>query len=528
VSGKFYVKDIPDNSKLILLGDMYREPNDDWKIAAYFLSDDKAQFRKAFPISALPFLASGNNFPISDTQPQLSGYPSRCVLPPMDKWQIKTHGEMPYELQRVGQYSEQIEHQIIFSINYENKTYWIPALELARRLHFCSSELVRVAVLEGSTLNLARTNVEGNTGFIDFTDQIPTSYINSLEYRKYFAWLLFKDDAQQSFCSIYGHLNREARTQKNIERWIFNFTPPNLEGCEISGRGFTSKDKQHHYIREIVSIAAIPSPDLQEIIFSHPDDEIALENDNEQLEAGKGREKNRLSDERRLDTEVAPRSSNKHRMLTIKPGGLHFDREIDMKRSPRYFRALPKGQESELDEYQEEEVVSTNQSEATGAAARADFDNLNQQELLNPEEKFKQFMELLEKMERKYVWPIEVETGAVPRCRCKKAHLIDGRPRQYAMAKLQRDSETTICLLEIELDAGESLSTLIFRADHTEITKDQVLEGLMRNSVRWQKKTITENTISRYYLDHPHNAVITEDSAMESWVIRAARKVKLV
>ena len=61
----FKIRDIPSGSILILLGDFFREPNDQWKIAAYFISEDKKPFRKPFPIDALPFLAVGSRFPIT-------------------------------------------------------------------------------------------------------------------------------------------------------------------------------------------------------------------------------------------------------------------------------------------------------------------------------------------------------------------------------------------------------------------------------------------------------------------------------
>ncbi|WP_163836300.1 Tn7-like element transposition protein TnsE [Spartinivicinus ruber] len=525
-----YFKGIPEGSKLLLLGDLYRKPSEGWKIVAYFLTPENQPLRKAFPIDAIPALTVGSIFPITSDNQAITGYRGRFILPPTHLWQQKTYKDMPGSLQRMSEYYDQLKDQVVFCIESEHKIYWLPSLELARRLHLCSAELVRVAMLEGTTRSIANVSKTNWEGTINLMPDIPIAYLNNQEYRKYFTWLLFNNDAENSFCSIYRHQNKEARIESGVERWSFNFTPPSLEGCEISWSGFTDGEQNHHYIRRIQSIAGLPSPPLEKVWFSHPDDQIVITDSENKTDRTRTTEQTKASEKNEIDPDATPRPTNKHRLLTVSPAGLHFDLEIDMKRSPRHVQFLPAGEQSDVEEKELEDSVGITQSDATGTVPRADIDTRIESDLVEAQDKFTLFHKLLEQLEQKHSWKSTVQTGNVPRCNCKTAHLIDGRERQYSFVTLQRDENTIVYLLEIELKPEQSLSTLIYRADPAEECnlKDQILKDLMSNSVKWERRNITEQTVSRYYLDHPDKKIKNEDEALESWVARAAYKINLI
>lgn len=516
---------IPKGSRLIVIGDLFRKPGEDWQVACYFLNPGNKPFRKAMPVDLLPALTVGSSYPRSIYGNEASGYKGRFVIPNNYQWNRLCYGDIPKSLQRLNEYADQLKDQSIFRISVDEKVFWLPVLELARRLHFQSSELVRTAFLEGNTLSLARANIEHGEGQVDFTSNIPLAYLNSLEYRKYFTWLLFDKEAEGSFCSIFKHLNREAWHDNQVERWTFNFTPPVMAGCEISWAGFTGTDSEqhHYYVREILAIAALPSPPVDTVWFSHPDDILIL--NKEGTEEDKGKTGNKSVHPRQIDPEQAPKASKKRYLVKINPIGLHFDTDIDLKRRARRVQVLPKDEETEFDEMDVEETVGIMEGEDTGTLPRADIDSLQKQELIEAPEKMAFFSQMLERLAKANGWKYQVQLDTVPQCNCRTAHLIDGRKRQYIYVMLERDFDTTVHILEIELKQDEKLSTLLFRSNAEGAAIDSILKGLMQNSLKWKRKDIAEKTISRHYLDHPDKKIKNEEDALESWRARAGQKI---
>ena len=109
---------------------------------------------------------------------------------------------------------------------------------------------------------------------------------------------------------------------------------------------------------------------------------------------------------------------------------------------------------------------------------------------------------------------IETHTGDVPRKRCRSAHLVGGRARKYTHAVVHRDDTTEVHVLEIELTADESLSTLFFRATHTQKAVEKILDALMTSdtshkfkAMQWKRKRNAQHTIARHYLEHPDKKI---------------------
>ena len=67
------IRGIPKESKLILLGDWYQNPGQEWKIICYFYRDDLGYFRKGLPIDLLPALVPGTVFPRTSTENKAQG-----------------------------------------------------------------------------------------------------------------------------------------------------------------------------------------------------------------------------------------------------------------------------------------------------------------------------------------------------------------------------------------------------------------------------------------------------------------------
>ncbi|MEQ1543620.1 Tn7-like element transposition protein TnsE [Methyloglobulus sp.] len=516
---------IPKGSKLILMGDFFRTPGEDWRVTCYFLANRNKPFRKAMPVDLLPALSVGSIYPRATDVNAAHGYRGRFVIPNGYQWDQLQYHDLPKSLQRLNEYEGQLKNQNIYRISVADKVFWLPTLELARRLHFHSAELVRTAFLQANTLSLARATLESWVGRVDFTSNIPLSYMNSQEYRKYFAWLLFDQEAQNSFCSIFKHLNRESRFDNQVERWSFNFSPPAMAGCEISWVGYTGTDSEqnHYYIREILAIAALPSPPVNRVWFSHPDDVLVLNEEG----VGNNKEKSgkKVVQPKQIDPVQASIASQKRYLLEINRAGLHFDTDIELKRSSRRVQIYPKDEETALDSMDVEETVGITEGKIAGTLPRADIDLLKERELIEAPEKMKFFSRMLEGLKEFNEWDYQVKLGTVPQCNCRTAHLIDGRKRQYSHVMLQRDSDTMVHILEIELKQDESLSTLLFRSNAVEDSLELILDGLMRNSIKWDRGIIAEQTTARHYLDHPDRKIKSEDDALTSWVARASQKI---
>ncbi|PCI51633.1 MAG: hypothetical protein COB45_14235 [Gammaproteobacteria bacterium] len=533
------ITQIPDGSTLMLIGDWFQNPGEGWKVVCYFKMSNGSYFRKSLPIDLLPALTVGKTYPLIDTVNHKIGFTSTFVLPKQDVWELVTYADMPQSLQKkqiLKEFEQQIEHQLIYKIELEKYTMWLPLNELARMLFFQSAEIVRTLALEGNTYQLAKAEKHDWVGKITFGSHVPLNFINSLEYRKFFAWLMFDGSAEKSFGSIFRLINNESELTQNSRRWTFNFIPPDIENCSITWSGYTglqSKEEGHHrYVSEIRSIAGVPTPELNEIEFEHPEDNINIEGDDENGDQEKNKKKpsNPIVNPKKIDGLSHPRSQGKRYTININRAGFHFETDLDLRRSPRNVRVLPKGAQPEWDENQEEDTVGVTQGKNIGKNARADIDKLEAPNPIKPSAKLQLFEVMLEILTEESGWKLFFEKGNIPKMNCRSAHLVDGRPRQFCYAKIQLSEELVIFAIEIELQAKETLSTLFYRskiAIHEQILKDLMSSNSAekQKAMQWDRKSIKEIAMSSYFLGHPDQKNISKEEINESWSTRAKHKI---
>ncbi|MDP5147507.1 hypothetical protein ORI98_13775 [Shewanella sp. ULN5] len=531
------IRGIPKGSKLILLGDWYRKFGGGWHVVCYFWHDKKYTIRKSLPIDMLPTLTAGTKYPRELIDNIAQGWTGSFQAPNIRFWHKCRYGDIPRSLHRAEQYAEQVDNSIVYRLDSAGRTYWLPAIELARMLFFHSAEVARASVYQGNTWQLGKSSEHGWIGEIELSSNIPVRYLNSLQFRKFFTWLFFVSEAEKSFCSIFEQINRTAREIDNGERWTFDFSPPDLGNCEISYAGFTGGEfNDQIYIREIRSISGLQSPELDIVFFSHPDDELFVQSESED----KNNECNLLPNKppvniKELDPEGKPKASKKRYFIKMGRAGFNFDVEPDLRRSPRHIKALPQNIKPELGDNQElseEEMASLQEGKDNGKGVCADVDNLDPPQLIEAPEKLVFFQLMLEQLESKYQWKIDYQMGDVPKQNCRSAHLIDGRPRQYCHVIIQRDDTTTVQILEIELTKEESLSTLFFRMKSGGPIYQKILDELMSrdkekglNAMSWKRQSNSLNTSFCVYLGHPDNKIKNEGDALEVWVARVAEKI---
>lgn len=526
-----YFKNIPAGAKLILLGNFYRRHNSDWRVVAYFFTAEGEQIRRNFPIEALPALVVGATYPLTESENGQRGYRGSVTPPKTASWSKHRYQEIPAFLKRMGDFEDQVRDLVIYKFTIGDKKYWVPAIELARVLFFCSGELVRTAFLQGNTRSLARTRTDDSIGYIDLTSDVPVSYLERPEYRNFFVWLLFDQDANRSYCSIFREKNRSTLTREGYELWQFDLALPELYLSEIHWSGFTDKTQDNIYIREIISISGLTAPLFDEVRFYHPDDMIALQNMDTPP-----RSTERRSEEterpNRIDTEAVPKNTKRHRIIGSGRSGLHFDVSINTKRQRGQYFQVPSSSE-DSDEPTESEAltedVSVREGDASGSVARADFDSKKEQSFLDGREKFKMFFDMLDSLSERNGWAIEKKIGEVPRGNCRKLHLVKGKPRKYVRATFLTRVCGNVHFLEIELDEHESLSTPIVVLEEEPSDVDflfnDVLENLMKNSLNWNKQKLKSRVKKMCFLDHPKRESTAQSSSVQSWVVRAEKRV---
>ncbi|MGH1461874.1 MAG: hypothetical protein ACRBB6_07555 [Neptuniibacter sp.] len=541
------IRGIPKESKLFILGDWYQRLGNEWKVVCYFYNHELGYFRKALPIDLLPVLTPGTVFPRTSTENKAQGWTETVKLPKQVSWQKVCFGDLPESLKRAHKFSDQFNNGVLYRIETGQKIYWLPLTEVARMLFFHSSEVVRAAAYQGNIWQLGRAWSEDWIGKVELSANIPVRYMNSLQFRKFFSWLFFDTDVEDSFCSIYQVMNRNLKILNGAERWTFDFTLPDLSHCEISLAGFTGRELEENqvFIREIRSISGLKSPDLDVVYFSHPNDEMLLEKEPEKDSNEKSETaKKSPVDIQEIDPDNKPKAVNKRHLVKLGRSRLNFDVEPDTKRSPRHAKALPAQVEPDLDDLEEqapEELASLQQGSDKGKGLRADVDNIDPPELIDAPEKLLFFQAMLRKLKNEYGWEVESKIGDVPKKRCRSQHLIGDRARRYCHAIVKRDISTKIQILEIELankvkkdgtPEPECLSTLFFRASDSNSTFQKVLDELMSshsderlNAMTWKRKFNSQCTTTCTYLGHPDNKIKSERDALDSWVLRAREKI---
>ena len=91
---------IPNGSKLILIGDWYRKPGNDWYVACYFSGADQRPFNRGFPVDLLPALIPGTVYPRTSTKNEAKGYTGVFKVPSIADWKKCRYIDLPRSLRR--------------------------------------------------------------------------------------------------------------------------------------------------------------------------------------------------------------------------------------------------------------------------------------------------------------------------------------------------------------------------------------------------------------------------------------------
>ena len=534
------ISEVPNGSTLLYIGDWYKTESGGWKVVCYFTDIKGVLYRHPLPVDLLPLLIVGETYPLGNTENTRKVYTSSFVLPPKENWQLLRYEDMPESLKKnrlLSKYTDEISRQWVYRIESASEIIWVPVIELAKALFLQSSEIVRAAVLEGNPHQLAKAAQNNRVGEIMFESHTPLLFINSIFYRQLFAWLMFDDVVQASFGSIYRHLNQEMTLINNTWCWSFNFIPPNLENCSLTWSGYTGlKSKgeyNHRFINEVRSLSDIPTPELDIIEFSHPNDKSTYHVEKEdEKEKDKETTNDYIPDPLLVDSTASPKSKGKRYAIEISRSGFHFNTYINMQRAPRPFIPEFNKDPEEDDAPNEVKGVSIAQGTRAGTTHRADTDKSEKPDLITPSNKILLFEDMLRALTDDNNWTLTLDRGDVPKVKCRSAHLINKRARQYSFGKIKISDGLTVFALEIELKGKEALSTLLYKTKNPDYTTAQILTDLMssdtdrnQQAMQWDRPRISDLTTATHFLGHPDSKNLTEKEACKTWAEKTKNKL---
>ncbi|MBF4323686.1 hypothetical protein EAY22_26265, partial [Vibrio anguillarum] len=123
-------------------------------------------------------LTAGTRFPRDSIENVAQGWSGTFQVPSISHWKKCRYGDIPSSLHRAGQYSEQVDDSVVYRLDSDGRTYWLPAIELARMLFFHSAEVARASVYQGNTWQLGKSSAQDWIGEVELSSNIPVRYLN--------------------------------------------------------------------------------------------------------------------------------------------------------------------------------------------------------------------------------------------------------------------------------------------------------------------------------------------------------------
>lgn len=531
---------LPPKSRLLMIGDWYKKNRDCWRVVCYFLAGDNTAFRKGLPIDLLPILVIGKVYNDEDEYTyDFTRLPKSILCPVLSSWQLFTYADIPLHLKHATEFDDELSTQLVYRITDRKRTFWVPVIEIARKLFFQTSELTRTAIYEGNTHQIAKTECLNSVAKITFSSNVPNALLKNKVFIKFLTWLVLSERASKSFSSIFLHFNRNVRTQESdkIQKWTFNFDLPfDLVNTELTAKCYSGQDitgiQRDSFVEEINGVHGISLPHFDFIEYSHANDSASTLITKKRGKSDKHSiaELEPKINVTSLEMENNAKSTGAVSLLKGDSSYFDFNTEIDIRRKPKETRILQLAS-APADLNENANSVSVSLKSDYGKSASADFDILSESKLFEASQKFSLFQEMLKRLEIDEKWSVVTEIKRVPRENCRKKHVINGSHRHYCSAIIKISPENFVGMLEIELAPNEALSTLIYRARNYSETINYLLKGLMssnslqnKSSLQWDRRINRVKTESLDYLDHPVNFESVKD-VLNSWCNRAKNRI---
>ncbi|MGB5234549.1 MAG: Tn7-like element transposition protein TnsE [Candidatus Macondimonas sp.] len=502
---------------------MFRAPNPgaQWRLAAFFECNGQSQLQR-FPLEMSCVLAIGREFPGEEGAPyRANGFKNTVVLPALDTWREKQLGECPRLARRLAANPE-ISGQRCFVFDTDGLTVWLPKFELARKLFFHASFLVRAA-FEPNGLDMAFTIYrEGDVVHIHTPSKTgaPSQLLKIKGYRDHFSWLLLNQDVKQSFESIWQSLNNEQERisqDSAYARWRFDFqAPPSLAGTTMDVRGPFDPKSNELLAWEIETLLGLKSTHCGDVFFHHPALKLPVRGKNTgcvSVPSG--------AEEVEVDADKEPTAAKEPRLIPLPVEGIAFDVQLSTKIAYNGERAGSHGKKVDDEQFQtrESKLFGVADPVSGGCIAPGEFQQLGKGE---EHDRFAGLFSLLREIieqisKESSIALVSLEVSPLPPVRRCSYHMIDHeKSRCYLLARFKLQNGNQRYLLEIDTsDNRKTMSTRImgFKGG-VEAGKciDRILKETVKGSLRWPS-TMAKFCEPLHSVHHPKESLFGANHA---------------
>lgn len=527
-------KKLPDNARIQAMGNLFKYSDRlTWDIGVRIENST----RQALKFSQLPYLS--RQVVLNQTTAAIPpGFPLEFTLPDNALWQMATVKDCGLVKFKAG--DEQ--SQNCFMFESEDKTIYLPQLELARALFFTNNYFANAALVSNA-LDF-EFDVEHNPSSDDEefpldvlinalpTTNCPKVLFDNEGFRYLLAWILLDSDVKDSFESIYRYFSQELIKTDKFERWTFRFDPPQLKGVKISARGWKSSDGNIWFINRIEALENLLFPGIADIGYFHPN----FTENKPSSSKGTGGTYPQLPTQREIDEESDGSSDNESALIFCDATLINFNNSPRTRKVYAKAKAKSGGKEDEEKPSTLSPEVSTDDSNSRGDIPRATVDGLDGQTdnanlYLN---KFDSFFKMLEILEKEHgVTQSKPAIRKLPEIGRSKSHLMtDWSPRCMAIVRIEYQGEGYF-LLEVDTSDGRaSIATKVISARALQplgLLRDFIPEierRLLSNQFSWPKKYFDQLVGGSNHKSISHQQSKNEGrlnaEEVERWAIRVS------
>ncbi|MQY52688.1 Tn7-like element transposition protein TnsE [Rhodocyclus gracilis] len=493
---KILFRQIQTGSRLLAIGNWFRAltPGAQWRLTALFERSGQSLLQRLSPEMSC-VLAVGREFPGEEGAPyRPSGFKKAVVLPAIDTWRERQLGECPRLARRLAANPE-ISGQRCFVFETKGLTVWLPKFELARKLFFHASFIVRAA-FEPNGLDMAFTIYrEGDAVHIHTPAETgaPSQLLKIKGYRDHFSWLLLNQDVKRSFESIWQSLNKaqEQRSQDSAyARWRFDFeAPPSLAGATMDVRGPFDPKSSELLVWEIETLQGLRFTYCGDVFFHHPALKLPVRGENT------GCVSDPSGAERvEVDADEEPTANKEPRLIHLPVEGITFDAQLSTRIAYNGERASGHGKKVDDEQCpsRESDLLGVADPVSGGSIAPGEFQKLGEgEEHERFAGRFLLLREIIEQLTQESgIALVSLEVRPLPPVQRCRYHMIDHeKSRCYLLARFKLQNGNQRYLLEIDTsDNRKTMSTRImgFKAGvEAGNCIDRILKETVKGSLRW-------------------------------------------
>ena len=513
------IQQLPENVRITGISSLLSKSQNytEWLVGVFYRDKDNFWTKekpliKNLKFSNIPMLAKGRIYN-ADEATTYHYSKANFIIPNFDKFSNSDKAYFEYNL----------------DICYQNKTFEkvqvkLPKLELARILFFQNSYLATSALQERVLdLDFATEQDYGKNVITVLPHcTLGKTLFEDIGFRNKLSWLLLNTNIKNSYNSIYQNLAENKmndENDKNYEIWNFNFTLPPLHNLNFEIRG-NLKDNIL-YVDEILSIRGINSGIIGEVIFEGDrfTQAVTTPSGAESSTQSNNKKEPSINDEAQANSDLS--------LQIIDTPQVVFEFANPIVSSIKRSRVVnnPGVQMSSNNEENEESnlddsTVATDEATTTGNAPKGEFQNTA--DTTNRDTQYRQnFEALINSLEKIDLDGLALESHELPKVpRCKLYKKSDGNPRVLLVAKFQYKNQPFMAF-EIDITDLENkrISTLIVRDNHENRDFDDLLEEIVRTSLKWSKIPFTQ----KVNLHHPkdfYDGVSNTQDMIDGWANR--------